>query len=124
MSRHKIIYIVSLVILGVLIGFAVFRPMATGSKYTEVQRGHLLQTDTEYIFQFDIINHEGKDKNYTINVLVDGKQNTEDVLIPDGQMFTYIHHVYLDRLTEGKVSFTIYKEGEASPFEEATYYLK
>ncbi|GAH73090.1 unnamed protein product, partial [marine sediment metagenome] len=80
--------------------------------------------ENEHIVEFDIINHEGEDKNYTINVLIDGKQYTENVLIPDGRMFTYIHHIYPDSVTEGDVSFAVYKEGEAAPFEQATYYLK
>ena len=124
MSRLKIIYIVSLVILGVLIAFTVFRPMAVGREYSEVQRAQLLEAENEYIVEFDIINHEGEDKNYTINVLIDGKQYNESVLIPNGRMFTYIHHIHPNSLTEGDVRIAIYKEGEATPFEKATYYLK
>jgi len=123
MSRLKIVYIASLVILGVLIAFTVFRPMAVGGEYSTVQRAQLLETEDQWIIQFDIINHEGEDKNYTITVLVDGKQYNESVLIPDGRMFTYIHHVYPDRITDGDVRFTVYKEGEATPLEEATYHL-
>ena len=124
MSRRKILYIVSLVILVVLVGFTVIRPMAAGRGYSEVQREQLLQAEGEWIIQFNIINHEGEDKNYTINALTDGKLHRQDVLIPNGATFTYVHHVYPERLTEGKVSFAFYKEGEATPFEETTYYLK
>jgi len=123
-SKLRIIYIVSLVILAVLIGFAFFRPMATGGKYSEVQKEQLLETESEWIIQFVIINHEGRDQNYTINVLVGEKLYTESVLIRDGRRFSYIHHIRRDMITDGVVSFTIYKEGEATPFEQATYYLK
>jgi len=124
MSRAKITYIASLVILGVLIAFTVFRPMVTGEEYSEVQRAQLLEAEDQSIVELHIINHEGKDQNYTITVEVDGKQYNESVLIPDGRIFTYIHHIYPDRVSDGDVSFAIYKEGEATPFEEVTYYLK
>jgi uncharacterized membrane protein len=123
-SKLRIIYIVSLVILAVLIGFTVFQPMATGGKYSEVQKEQLLETESEWIIQFSIINHEGRDQNYTINVLVGEKSYTDSVLIRDGRKFSYIHRIRRDMITDGVVSFTIYKEGEATPFEQATYYLK
>ena len=124
MSKLRIIYIVSLVILAVLIGFTVFRPMATGSKYTEVQKEQLLQTESEWIIQFVIINHEGRDTRYTINALVDERLYTDSILIRDGAKFSYIHHIRRDIIADGDVSFVIYKEGEATPFEKVTYYLK
>ena len=123
MSRFKIIYILSLVILGLLIAFTVFQPMAVGGEYSKVQREHLLQVGDQWIIKFNIINHEGKDVSYIIKVLVDGKLYNQPVLIKDGGVFTAIHHIYPDRLTEGDISFAIYKEGEATPFEEVTYYL-
>ena len=124
MSKLRIIYIASLIILGVLIAVTVFRPMAVGGEYSEVQREQLLQTEEEWIIQFDIINHEGKDQNYTISVVVDGKPYSQKVLIRDKGKFSYIQHVYPDRITDGIVSFTICKEGEETPLEQATYYLK
>jgi len=124
MPKLRIIYIVSLVILGVLVAFTVFRPMATGEEYSEVQRAQLLEREDQWIIEFDIINREGKDMSYTIRVLADGKQYTESVLVRDGGMFTYIHHFYPERLTKKEVSFAVYREGESTPIEQATYYLK
>ncbi len=124
MSRLRIIYLTSLAVLAVLTIFTVFRPMATGGEYRNVARTHLLQTDNEYIIEFDIINHEGEDKKYTINVVVNSKLYSEDALILSGRMFTYIHHIRPEKLTEGNVHFAIYKEGEDIPFKQATYYLK
>ena len=123
MPKLRIIYIVSLVILAVLIGFTVLRPLATGGEYSEVSKEQLLQMENECIIQLDIKNHEGEDKNYTINVLIDGKLYSEDVLIPDGRIFSYIQHIYRDRMIEGNVTFTIYKEGEPTPIEQITYYI-
>lgn len=124
MSKLSIVHIASLVILGVLLVFTVFRPIATSGKYSEVSRGQLLQTEEEYIIQFDIMNREGEDKKYTIKVAIDDYRYSEDVLIPDGRLFSYINHIHPSRITDGKVSFTIFKEGEDTPFEQITYYLK
>ena len=124
MPRLKIVYILSLVILIVLIVFTVFKPMVTGGEYSEVQGAQLLETEDEWIIQFNIINHEGKDINYTINVLVNSQSYSEDILVLDGRVFAYIHHIRRDMMSESKVSFTIYKEGETTPFEKVTYYLE
>ena len=124
MPKLRIFYIVSLIILGVLLVFTVFHPMAAGGKYSEIQREQLLQSGDAYIIQFDIMNHEGKETSYTINVSVEGQPSTLTVAIRNEGAFTYIKHINRDMLTNGVVSFTVYKEGQGSPFEEATYYLK
>ena len=124
MTKLRIIFIASLVMLGVLIVFTVFRPMAGGEQYSEVQRAQLLEREDQWIIEFDIINREGKDMSYTIKVVSDGKSYTESVLVRDGGMFTYIHHFYPERLTKKEVSFAVYREGESTPIEQATYYLK
>jgi len=123
MSKFRIIYIASLVILGILAALAVFRPMATGVEHSEVQQAQLLEKENQWIIEFDIINREGKDTSYTIIVATDGKQYTESVLIRDGGMFTYTHHFYPDRLTKNEVSFAVYKDGETTPIEQAIYFL-
>ncbi len=124
MSKIRFIYIVSLVILAGLIVLAVFQPMAANEKYSEVQKEQLLATESEWIVQLDIINHEGKDQGYTINTLVGEKSQTDTILIRDGAKFSYTHHIRRDMTTNRVVSFNIYKEGEATPFEQATYHLK
>lgn len=122
--KFRFIYIASLVVLGVLIAFSIFRPMVIGGEYSEVQRAQLLEREDQWIVEFDIINREGKDTSYTIEVITDGKQYVESVLIRDGGMFTYLRHFYPDRLTKNEVSFVVYKEGESAPIEQATYFLK
>ena len=124
MEKIKIVYVLSLVILVVLLVLAFFHPMVREMEYSEVQRAQLLEKGTERIIQFDIVNHEHKNMNYSIIVIVDEKKYTEDVLIRKGGRFTYIHHIYLERITTGEVSFVVYKEGESAPIEEVTYYLK
>lgn len=124
MSRLKIIYIVSLAVLGVLVGLAVVRPATAGNGYTEVSREQLIQIENGYVIRFDILNHEGKEMVYTIRISFDDYRYSQDIAIPDGRGFTYAHNIYPDRLTQGDVSFTVYKAGEPSPFEEITYHLK
>ncbi len=124
MSKLRICYMLALVLLGVLLVFTVFRPMATGEEFSEVTRESIIQSEDQWIIQFDIVNHEGMDTNYTINVEVDDKPSTLTVLIRSKGVFTYIYHIYKDQSTKGDVSFVIYKEGENSPIKQVSYYLK
>jgi len=124
MSKSKVLLALSLVILGVLLAGIFLLPIAGGEpKYSVVQRESLLQTDNGWIVQFDIVNHEEQDKDYTVNLSVDGKQSTITVSIRARGVFTYIRHIYKDQVTKGEVSFTIYKGGEAPYVKKATYYL-
>ncbi len=61
---------------------------------------------------------------YTIKVAIDDYRYSEDVLIPDGRVFTYVHHIYPEKLAEGNVNLSIYKVGQTTPFEQVNYYLK
>ncbi len=124
MSKLRIIYILALVLLGVILVFTVFRPMTTGEEFSEVSRESIIQSDDQWIIQLDIINHEGEEQNYTINIWVDGKPSTESFAVEEGKMFTYIRHIYKDQITKGEVSFTVYREGEGSPIKQVSYYLK
>ena len=124
MSKVRIAYISLLIVLAVLFIFTVFRPMAVGSEYSEVQREKLLRAGDEWIFEFDIMNHEGRDINYDIEVFIDNRLYKQPVLILDGRKFTYIHHIRHDQVRDNDVSFTIYKEDEATPIKQATYHLK
>jgi len=123
MSRLRIVYIVSLVILGVLLALVVFRPMLSGEKFSTVSRQSIIKTEDEWIIQFDIFNREGEDVTYTINWSTGGEVYSQRVLIRNGKEFNCIRHFYPDTVKDGQVHLTIYKEGEDSPFEECTYYI-
>ncbi len=124
MSGRKAFYVLSLAMLGVLIILTLIKPMTKGAGYSEIQRENLLQTERDWIVQFDLVNREGKDTGYTINVSLDGEVSSLESLIPDRGVFTYIRSVRKDLLTDPVMTLTIYKAGEADPFEEATYNLK
>lgn len=124
MTKFKLIYILSLILLGVLIGVALVRPALTAGEYSEVVKEHLAQTNQGYTAQFHIINREGRDTRYTVAVSFDSYSYRQEVTIPDGKIFTYARDIDPARLKDGSIKFEIYKEGETSPFEETTYYLK
>ncbi len=124
MSKSRIFYILSLVILGVLLVFTVFRPVATGEEYSQVSRESLLQTEDGWIIQFDTMNREAQDTTYIIDVVVNDKPFRESFLIQSGGVYRYIHHINSREITNGKVSIAVFKEGEVDPFEYGTYYLK
>ncbi len=125
MSKLRIFYIFSLVILGVLVAVTVFHPTASGATYSQVQGEQLLEKDDQWIIEFHILNNEGQDTNYKINVLADGDNlSTDAITIRSGRVFKYIVHIYKDNLDKGEVSLVIYKGNETTPFEYITYYLK
>ncbi len=124
MSKFRIFYILSLVILGVLLVSTVFRPMAAGGEYSQVLRENILEKEDQWVIELHILNHEGRDANYVIDVAGDEPISTDTIPIRAGSVFKYIIHIYKDRLGSGKCSLTIYKRGEAAPIEQTTYYLK
>jgi hypothetical protein len=124
MSKLRLFYVLSLVILGVLLVLTVFRPMVSGEKYSEVSQESIIQQKDRWIIQFNIINREGKEMGYVINWSTGEKTYSEKVALKDGRIFTYIHYVYPEAVQEGKVNLEIYKEGETTPFEQATYYIQ
>lgn len=124
MSKLRIFFVVSLVILGVLLVSTVFRPMATGGEYSQGYRESLLQTEDGWILQFNIMNHEAKENTYTINVSVGGEQFSEQFQVQGGGIYTYIHHIPSQAVGANETTITIYKQGEDTPLKEAIYYLR
>ncbi len=52
MSKLKIIYIASLILLGLMVSLTVFKPLAKGAHYNDVQRESLIKSDQEWVLQF------------------------------------------------------------------------
>ena len=123
--KPRVVYLASLVILGVLITFTVFRPMATGGEYSMVQRAHFLEREDRWVIELHIFNHEAEDTNYTITVLVDEELSTESFRLRQGGLGKCSYHISRDKINQGKeVSVTVYREGEDIPIDESTYYLE
>ena len=123
MAKLRIIFIASLVIMGVLVALTVFRPMVLGEKLSVVSHESIIETEDEWIIEVAIINREGEDTRYIFNWSTGGKTYSEGVWIKDGHKFKFIYHAYPETVKEGKVHLAIYKKGEATPFEECTYYI-
>lgn len=123
MSRLRILYLFSLVILGILAVAAVFRPLVTGREYSTVARESVLQDENQWIIQFDIVNLEQEDMNYSIVWLSGGQTYTESVRVGKGRIYSHIRHIYPETVRDNKVEMTIYREGESTPFEQVTYHL-
>ena len=121
----RVVYLASLVILGVLVTFTVFQPMATGGAYSQVQRSHFLEREDRWVIELHIFNREAQDTNYNINVLFDEELCTQSIRLSQGELFKYSHHISRDNLNQGKeVLVWVYKEGEATTIDESTYYLE
>ena len=122
LSRLRLIFVLSLVILaGVFIATLYFVP--SEQSYPEPRKVQIIDADNEWILQYDIINNEKRDVEYTIYVTIDNKDYTDSTVVKQGKTYTYIHHIYPQQLTEGKVSFALYEEGKPEPVEYATYYI-
>ena len=98
--------------------------MVMGSEYSKVQREQLLKTENEWVVQFDIINHEGREQEYTIEALGGGEKYRGSVTILEGQVYTFIRHIRRDQTGDGPVSFAVYRSNEEKPFKKVTYYLE
>ena len=123
MRGLRLFYIVCLVILGG--GLILLLCFTTrGEQFTEVRRDQLIQQEEEWILQFDIINHEETDTNYTVNLLVGEKEYSSDVTVKKGRTFTYIHHIQPETARGGEILLTVYREGESTPVKQTTYFVK
>ena len=125
MSKLRVVYIISLVLVGVLLTLVFFLPMFGGAEeYTKVQGESLIRNDNGWILQFDILNYEGKGQSYTIALSIDGELSNLAVYIPNEQAFTYVKQINRDMTIGGVVNFSVYYESEDVPFKTATYYLR
>ena len=123
MWKLRTIYTISGLLLALVIGVTVFSIVDSGNKFSEVQREQLLQTDDEWIIQLDIINRDGDDTKYLIDVLIDDQLFTDEVIMQDGRTYSYIHHIPREQGVQRQVTLTVYKEGDQAPLEQITYHL-
>ncbi|MDP3879584.1 MAG: hypothetical protein Q8Q07_04660 [Dehalococcoidales bacterium] len=123
-SRLRIVFVISLLILGSLVMLAVLRPLASAEEYSVVSRESIIRGEDQWIIQLDIVNQEKRDMSYVLRWSSGGADYTEKILVREGRIYSHIRHVYPAMVQEGKVDLTIYREGEAIPFEQSIYYLK
>jgi len=124
MSKLRLAFLASLVILGILVVLGLSGPLTSLEKFSTICRESAIKDEenNQWIIQFDIMNKGGKDTNYLIEFSTGGEvYYSEPVLVKDGGKFTIVHHVYPETAKEGKINLAIYKEGESTPFEQITY---
>ena len=122
MNRTRLIFILSLLILaGVFVSIIYFLP--SREIYTESKRAHIISGDDEWILEYNIVNNETRDIEYTILVTVDGTVYRDSTVVKSGKTYTYIHHIYPQQLEEGKVEFAVFEDGKTEPVEQATYHI-
>jgi hypothetical protein len=122
-SRLRLLYILSLVALAALVIYTVFRPLTVGGEFSEVTRQALLQTGDEWILQFQVGNHEGRDIEYRIIVTIGGNRFVDHFMVKDGGLYTYTHHINKTGAAGGGITCQIFKEGEERPLAENSYSL-
>jgi hypothetical protein len=122
-SPLRLFYILSLVILGTLVIFTIFKPLTVGGEFSEVTRQALLQTEDEWILQFQVGNHEGRDVEYRINVLIGSDRFVDHFMVRDGGLYTYTHHISKKRAGGDWISCQIFREGENEPLVDTSYSL-
>lgn len=122
LPRLRLIFILSLVILaGVFISTIYFIP--SGQNHTESKRAQIIEGENEWILQYDIVNSQERDIEYTILVTVDDAVYTDSTVVKPRNTYTYIHHIDPQQLEEGKVTVALYEEGKTKPIEEVTYHI-
>jgi len=122
--KLKIVFILSLVLLGVLLAFTVFQPITSGGKFNTVASESIIKKEKMWVIVIKIINQADEDTVYSIAWSTGGNvYNSKEVLIQSGRAFTDMHHVYPETAKDGKIDLTIYKEGEPAPIEQSTYYV-
>lgn len=124
MLMLRVIYVILLAVLLVLTALTVFHPVTVDAEYSEVQREQLLKAEDEWIIQFDIINHEGREANYTLTAVVGDDRYTEGFAISDGGKYSYIRHIPCGMTYERSINFSLYKDGEPNPIKQVTYHLE
>lgn len=123
--KLKIVFIVSLVLLGVLLAFTVFQPITSGGEFSTVASESIIKRENEWVIVINIINKADESTVYSIAWSTGGTiYNSKDVLIKSGRTFTDMHHVYPETATDGKIDLTICKGDDPTPIEQSTYYVK
>lgn len=118
-EKHRLAYIILLVISGILILTAVYL-YSSQADLDQSQKLALITLHDRYIIKFDLLNNDNVEYNYRISVTVDGKKYDEDILIRPEGVYTYRHQIY-PPLKDKMINISIFRENE--PVSENTYLL-
>jgi len=109
LSRLRLTFVLSLIILA-WVFISIIYLIPSGQDDTESNKAQIIEEEGRWILQYDIINNEDKDINYTIYVTVDDAVYKDSTVVKQGKKYTYIRHIYPEHLEEGKVTFILYEE--------------
>jgi len=123
-SRLKIIYIASLILLGLLVSLTVFKPLAKGAHYNDVQHESLIKNDQEWVLQFNLINDNTSAKTYQVSVDKDGEVYQDQVTVAGESEYTYIQHFLRQPGKDHTLDAAIYPQGSNQPIERLHYNLE
>lgn len=125
MPPIRVIYLLSLVALGVLFVMAFFMPLATGKEYSTVQKEQVIKKREGWVIQFELVNVQEENSAYEIHeMLGTGASYRGSVIIPGGGAYVFTHHIFSEDVVDGKVNYLIYRNNIPDPVEKLTYYLK
>jgi hypothetical protein len=123
LSKLKLIFISSLVVL-VIVFIATFYLIPSQLNLPESKNIQIIETEDEWILQYDIFNNSDNDIAYEILATADGNTFSDRPLVKSGREYTYILHIPHEQITSGEVTFIVYQEGRQEPIEQASYQLK
>ena len=125
MPPIRVIYLLSLVALGVLFVMTFFMPLATGKEYSTVQKEQVIKKREGWVIQFELVNVQEENSAYEIHeMLGTGTSFRGSVIIPGGGAYVFTHHIFSEDVVDGKVNYLIYRNNIPDPVEKLTYYLK
>ncbi len=118
------IYIASLVMLGLMVSLTVFKPLEKGAHYNDVQRESLIESDQEWVLQFSLFNNDTGVETYWINVDKDGQFYQDEVAVAGQGEYTYILHFQRQKGKDRTLDAAIYSKGSSQPIERLHYNLQ
>ncbi len=123
MSKLKLLFIASLIMLGVAVSLTIFKPLAKGARYADVQQESLLKSDREWVLQFTLFNNGDSPETFQIQVDKDGQLFPCQVPVVGQEEFTYIRHFQRQPGQDHNLDATIYIQGDNQPVETLHYNL-
>jgi hypothetical protein len=123
MFKLRIVFILSLAILAALAVSTVYF-LPSGESYVESKKLKIIAEDTEWILPYDILNRDEQDKQYAMEITVDGAIYHDETTVKKGKYYTYLFHIQPEQLVAGNVGFTVYEQGKAVPVDQATFQIE
>jgi hypothetical protein len=118
------IYIASLVLLAAAVALSIFRPLARGAHYNDVQRESLIRNEREWVLQLDLVNNGDAAETYQIRADKDGQIYDDQVSLNAQQEYSYIQHFPRQAGQDHNLDVTVYSPGLDRPVERLHYNLE